>query len=248
MSVRFKRSYRDRKQAVARRKKTILKVFLVVFSFQIIYSLFFSTIRIDSVSMEPSLSLGSVHIYSPFIYGFHMDLFDFRFPAVRAPERGDLIVFTPPYIKKREGFIPALGSIIRFLSFGKINLNTIVSDNWDHELLIKRVIAVPGDTVKLAQFTASIKPSDSDYFLNEFEVIDSSYDADSGSLPEGWTESLPFSGNMDPLTLEEGQYFVLGDNRAHSSDSTYWGLLDNNLIEGKILLTYWPLNKIKAFK
>lgn len=247
MSVRFKRSYRDRKQAVTKRKKTIFKIFFVVFSFQIIYSLFFSTIKMDSVSMEPSLSVGSVHIYSPFTYGFHMDLLNVRIPALKSPERGDLIVFTPPYIERREGFIPVLGSILRFLSFGKVNLETIGSDKWDHEYLIKRVIAIPGDTVKLSQFTASIRPSDSSYFLNEFEVIDSSYDADSGTLPEGWNDSLPFSGNMDPLKMEEGQYFVLGDNRAQSSDSTYWGVLDKDLIEGKILLTYWPLKRIKVF-
>jgi len=248
MPVRFKRSYRDRKQAVARRKKTVLKVFLIVISFQIIFSVFFSTIRIDTVSMEPSLLKGSVFIYSPFLYGYKIETLKSRLPQISAPERGDLIVFSPPYIKRKTGFVLFISSVVKFLSFGKINIEALGSNQWDHKLLIKRIIALPGDTVKMTDFTASIKPSDSDYFLNEFEVIESAYDVRLGELPAGWNDSLPFSGNMKPLTLKEDQFFVLGDNRMESSDSTNWGLLDRNLIEGKVLLAYWPFNKFKVFK
>ena len=248
MSVRFKRSYRDRKQAVARRKKTVLKVFLIIVSFQIVFTLFFSTIRIDTISMEPSLIKGSVLIYSPFLYGFKINTLKIRLPQVNAPERGDLIVLTPPFIRRKTGFVPFLSSIMKFLSFGKINIEALGSDQWDHKYLVKRIIAVPGDTIKISDYTALIKPQDTDYFLNEFEVIETAYDIDLGKLPEGWDNSLPFSGKMDPLTLEEDQFFVLGDNRMESSDSTYWGILDRKLIEGKVLLTYWPFNRFKVLK
>lgn len=42
-----------------------------------------------------------------------------------------------------------------------------------------------------------------------------------------------------PLRLEEGQFFVLGDNRSHSRDSREWGPVDMSAIEGKVLFIYW---------
>nr|MDA3809667.1 S26 family signal peptidase [Spirochaetaceae bacterium] len=87
----------------------------------------------------------------------------------------------------------------------------------------------------------------SDFFLSEFEVIDKNYDISVGNLPEGWNNSIPFSGNFNDITLKENQYFVLGDNRMQSSDSTSWGVLDRERIKGKVLLTYWPLNKFKLY-
>ena len=48
--------------------------------------------------------------------------------------------------------------------------------------------------------------------------------------------------------LKEKEYFVLGDNRLHSSDSRSWGLVNKKLITGRVLLRAWPLNKIKKFE
>ncbi|MBI9099997.1 MAG: signal peptidase I [Spirochaetaceae bacterium] len=248
MAVRFKRSYRDRKKAVARRKKTIINVLILVFFFQVLFSVFFGTIRVDSISMEPSMEVGSAMIFSPFVYGYKIGTSIKRFPQVKAPERGDIIVLTPPYVQEKRGFVTFLFSIIRFLSFGKINLSSLLSESWENRFLVKRIIALPGDTVKMSDFTASIKPGNSEYFLNEFEVIHSSYDTNMGELPAGWNDSLPFSGNMDPVTLGDNEYFVLGDNRMQSSDSTSWGILHKDRIAGKILMAYWPLNKIKVFE
>jgi signal peptidase I len=36
----------------------------------------------------------------------------------------------------------------------------------------------------------------------------------------------------------------MGDNRNHSNDSHYWGVLDKENIEGKVFLLYWPLDRI----
>jgi signal peptidase I len=197
--------------------------------------------------MEPSLEQGSLMVFSPMIYGYKIDVLNSRMPQFSAPERGDLIVFSPPYISEKRGFLSFISSIVQFLSFGKINLQAIGSQTWEMQTLIKRVIALPGDTVKVQNFTAFIKPSGSDYFLSEFEVIDTSYDTNIGILPEGWENTISFSGNMTELKLEEDQYFVLGDNRMQSSDSSSWGVLTRDRIDGKILMTYWPFNKFKFY-
>jgi len=247
MSVRFKRSYRDRKQAVAKRKKFVIKIFIVIFVFQIIFTFFFSTIKIGSVSMEPGLDNGSMMVYTPLTYGYQFELINSRLPEIRSPERGDLIVFSPPYNAPKKGIIPKISSVIKFLSFNKIDLDTIGAEDWENPFLLKRVIAIPGDIIKMEKFTVYVKPEKEDYFLNEFEIINSEYNLNIGTLPEGWSDSIPFSGNMEKITLKENEYFVLGDNRMESNDSLNWGVLKRNKIIGRVIMQYWPLSNISFF-
>jgi signal peptidase I len=52
--------------------------------------------------------------------------------------------------------------------------------------------------------------------------------------------AIPFSGDGEEITLREGEYFVLGDNRPESSDSRSWGPLPSSRIVGKVIFRYWP--------
>ena len=45
-----------------------------------------------------------------------------------------------------------------------------------------------------------------------------------------------------PLTVPAGEYFVLGDNRSDSSDSRTFGTLEEDQIQGRIWLIFWPLS------
>ena len=49
--------------------------------------------------------------------------------------------------------------------------------------------------------------------------------------------------NFGPITIQEGNVFVLGDNRENSMDSRYWGLLPIEKIEGKVSSIYWSWDK-----
>lgn len=50
------------------------------------------------------------------------------------------------------------------------------------------------------------------------------------------------------LSLKENEYFVLGDNRSHSSDSRSWGVLPKNKIMGRTLIRLWPVAKAGIIK
>lgn len=83
--------------------------------------------------------------------------------------------------------------------------------------LIKRVIGLPGDQVKIENGTIWVNG----------EALDEPYIADAPNYSGDWQ-------------VPEGTLFVLGDNRNNSSDSHSWGFLPQENILGKALYVYWP--------
>ncbi|MBI4079196.1 MAG: signal peptidase I [Candidatus Levybacteria bacterium] len=99
---------------------------------------------------------------------------------------------------------------------------------------IKRVIAIPGDTISLRSgevYINSQKLDQSEYVPNYVQTSEGSF------LAEG-----------ESITVPNDSYFVMGDNRLHSSDSRQWGFVKKSEIIGKSLFVYWPLNRMRLVK
>jgi signal peptidase I len=98
---------------------------------------------------------------------------------------------------------------------------------------IKRLIGLPNDTIEIKSDKIIISNG------KESQVLD-----ESSYLPE----SSNTLGDFE-ISLKDGEYFVLGDNREFSSDSRKWGVLPEKLIIGRVFLRAWPvvaLAKIEA--
>ena len=95
---------------------------------------------------------------------------------------------------------------------------------------IKRIIGLPGDTVKVQNGVVTIINSANP---NGF-VLDQSF------------VKYPKTDGSDnqTVTLKSGQYFVMGDNRAGSYDSRYWGPLPKSDIIGHPIIRLLPVSKI----
>lgn len=109
----------------------------------------------------------------------------------------------------------------------------ITQPNAFNEPIVKRVIAVEGDTIDIDFDTATVKVNGN--------VINEPYLKTPTSNDEGaW---------VYPLTLKEGQVFVMGDHRMRSSDSRSpdIGLIDENYILGQVLMRFSPISEIKFF-
>jgi signal peptidase I len=99
---------------------------------------------------------------------------------------------------------------------------------------IKRIIALPGEKIKVSQGLV---------YVNNKAVIETDYLSDQIKTQAGL-----FLSEEKELTVGEGEYFVLGDNRSHSSDSRDWGTVPEENIIGKAWFRYWPLSKIGILK
>lgn len=89
--------------------------------------------------------------------------------------------------------------------------------------LVKRVVGLPGESVKIIEGVL---------YIDGVELDESYLD---GVHASGSMECIPNSVNC---VLEEDEYFVMGDNRARSSDSRHWGPIGLNDIAGKVWFGY----------
>lgn len=108
--------------------------------------------------------------------------------------------------------------------------------------IVKRVIATEGETVDYDFVTGKVTITDAN---GESTVLDEG-DYIKPELPEAY-KSVP----MDfPITLDEGELFVMGDNRNNSLDSrsTGIGIVTENELIGKVLLRVFPFDKFGTVK
>ena len=104
---------------------------------------------------------------------------------------------------------------------------------------IKRVIGMPGDTVKMKSGVLYINGKKVDQpFINTEALAKQTVFMDDFTL-----ESLTGESKVP-----EGKYFVLGDNRGVSKDSRMIGFIDRSAIEGKAVFTIWPFGRIGGQK
>lgn len=93
---------------------------------------------------------------------------------------------------------------------------------------IKRIIGLPGDTVSV---------NGGKVFLNG-QLLDEQYIPDTTDTNGG-----AFLKDGSEVTVPENYFFVMGDNRAFSSDSRAWGFVAKTKITGKAWFIYWPPEK-----
>ncbi len=93
---------------------------------------------------------------------------------------------------------------------------------------VKRIVALPGETVEVK--TGGV-------WINGFRL-------EEGYLPEGRITQPGAYSSRGAQTMEANEYFVVGDNRNHSSDSRVWGPIESGDIVGRVFFRYWPPGKI----
>ena len=96
---------------------------------------------------------------------------------------------------------------------------------------IKRIIALPGERIRITNGVV---------YIND-QILGEPY------LPEKWTYNNNWPASGQDQIMPPNEYFVMGDNRNHSSDSRTFGPITLDSILGKAEIRIWPLNDIGFF-
>jgi len=193
--------------------RAFFPVILIVF---LLRSFLVEPFRIPSGSMMPGLVSGDFILVNKFTYGLRIPVINIKAVDVHVPRRGDVMVFRYPH-----------DSSINY---------------------IKRVIGLPGDRVAYRDKQIIINgqpmpqsPS-GDYTYTE----SGAHIAFSRRMREkldGVEHDIllsdgAISGTLE-ITVPEGHYFVMGDNRDRSNDSRYWGMVPEANVVGRAFLIWF---------
>jgi len=180
-----------------------------------------------------SILLHSVNLKKGSIGGEFLDLVKFAFITllIVIPIR---MFIAQPFIVNGDSMLPTLENgdylIIDEVSYysndperGDVIVFHFPTD--ESRYLIKRIIALPEETIQLQGNAITITKADGTRV----------------ELDEDYTN---LGASYGTWTLDEDEYFVMGDNRGASSDSRSWGPLKKNEIVGKTLVRLFPISKI----
>lgn len=118
-------------------------------------------------------------------------------------------------------------------------------------LLVKRVVGLPGDHLRIEDGQVYLNGSllEEPYATFELAPPDDYRDNFPARIypgppvdPDWWREMQPLTRNGE-LTVPAGEYFVMGDNRNHSLDSRYWGFVARDAVVARPLVIYFSLTR-----
>jgi signal peptidase I len=175
--------------------------------------------RIPSPSMVPTLKVGQ------------RVLVNRLGPHFGDPSRGDIIVFKPP--KGADPSIDECGIPSEPADGRPCEKGTPEQSDSN---FIKRVVAVPGDWIKVKENHVYLAKSRTGPFKQQSEPFIAK-----GSSPCDGEELCNLES---PIQVPPDHFFMMGDNRGQSDDSRNWGPVPKKWIIGRAFFTYWPPSRI----
>lgn len=214
----------------------------------LIMSFLLQAFKIPSGSMISTLLIGDHLFVNKIVYGVTLPFLDRRVLPFRQPRRREVVIFRAP-----------------------------VQASPEPRDFIKRCIAISGDVWEMRGETVYINgaPQEEPYTRYEpgwprgrfgpfkipargekliltpenFPFYRGVIQTETGEEPNLIGGSI-YAGErrMTELTTRQDYFFVMGDNRDHSSDSRFWGPLGARYIKGRALLLYWPLTRWRLIR
>ncbi|WYJ95157.1 signal peptidase I [Enterococcus sp. 9D6_DIV0238] len=138
-----------------------------------------------------------------------------------------------------DGDLVYIDRLARYKRFSLVNIKTPRTN----ESSIRRIIGLPGERI---------------YYINDALYVNDRLVVErflESRLAQIRIEGNIYTENFDSKELSEttngilpeGKYLVLGDNRPFTTDSRYYGLINEDEIIGTMKLRWWPLHKIRSY-
>jgi signal peptidase I len=215
-------SRRGRSQSVGRWIWEWTKsIFIALVLFLFVRTFMVEAFQIPTASMENTLLVGDFLLVNKMVYGAEIPGTEMHLPALDAPTRGDVVVFEPP---PRAGQAPRTN-------------------------YVKRIVGAPGDTLEMNGGRLYVNGSriDEPYVKNgrrASDVRSAAFTWQQAYLVSGQGRAYhPTRDNWGPIYIPADSFFVMGDNRANSEDSRYWGFVPQNAIKGRPMIVYYSYDR-----
>ena len=191
-----------------RDNRGLLTFFALMLMFRASYA---DWLVVPTGSMNPTIIEGDYIFANKHAYGWRIPFTDVRLTDGEDPQRGEIAIFDSPK---------------------------------DGTRLVKRVVGVPGDMIAMQDEVLYINGQRLDYLPRDAatDILNATQQAQ----PQFITEQLGNTAhavmllptrdalrNFGPITIPDGQYLMLGDNRDNSADSRYFGLVPRKLFVGR---------------
>lgn len=184
-------------------------VFLLVRAFLV------EAFKIPSGSMEGTLLVGDFLLVNKLVYGAEVPFMGKRLPAIRQPQRGDVVVFQWPQD-------PTKNFVKRLVGIPGDTLAMVDG------FLVRNGVRVQERYVRHTE--PGVDPSGEEFRWQRDYLV---------RTAQATVGYYPSRNNWGPIVVPPRHLFVLGDNRDNSLDSRYWGFVPDSLVRGQPLLVYY---------
>lgn len=179
-------------------------------------------------SMNPTIVEGDRILVDKAAYGLRVPFTSVRLTHGGDPQRGDIVIFPSPK---------------------------------DGMTLVKRVVGLPGDTIAMRGERLTINGKPLDYASTQSEADGELPIATRGEQREYFSETLGEAAHpimvlpqrnamrtFGPVTVPQGQYFMMGDSRDNSEDSRYFGFVKREALVGRAYRVAYSLDADRWYK
>ena len=220
-----------------RKGKNAIREYIEAFAVALIAALILRALvvqafRIPTGSMKDTLLIGDFLLVNKFIYGAQtptripvvdVDIPSFRFPALKQPERGEIVVFKYP-------LDPSLDYIKRCIATAGDTVE--IRDGWVY------INNEPEGDIKLVQERKFDKEEGA---LVDYYVVHTGWGQD--YTIRHYSDRGARYEDFGPVVVPQNHLFMMGDNRDNSQDSRYWGFMPMQNLVGRALVIYWSWDK-----
>ena len=221
------------------KKKSTTREFIEAFGIALIAALILRALviqafRIPTGSMKDTLLVGDFLLVNKYIYGAQtptripfteIELPSYRFPALRAPHRGDIVVFKYPLDKK-------LDYIKRCIA---VPGDTIEFRDWH--------VFINGHP------EGEMKPAKQNQYDQEdgfhFDYFNITLESGLDYTIRHYANDRQRVRHNTKIVVPPDHLFMMGDNRDNSQDSRYWGFMPMENLVGRALIIYWSWDSVE---
>ncbi|GAB2517707.1 signal peptidase I [Microbulbifer agarilyticus] len=194
--------------------KSFFPVLAIVF---VLRSFVVEPFQIPSASMDPTLEVGDFILVNKYAYGLRLPVSRTKVVNIGEPKRGDVMVFFPPHMNET--------------------------------YYIKRVVGLPGDEIRVENnqlyVNGEAMPQEFIRFDTQNPGRELMWETLDGHRHLAAKQQRPGPyGNIRTVTVPEGYYFMMGDNRDNSLDSRKWGFVPEKDIVGKAFAIWMHWDKL----